>query len=1063
FGAGIDPEFGQELPVDPGMGVDRPIDPNFGQELPGRPGNELPSYPVTDPDFGRPVPGNELPNTDIDPDFGAGIDPEFGQELPTVPTQSAFVLSGNYIAGVQVSDCIGNTLGTTDENGHVAYSSESKAETLCTDINGVAMSSSSSVVSPFTTLVDRLMAEGQTENNAEAKVEKNLIAVEKGEVLNNQIDAGITPIATFGDYLRLTGAHSEMARAAQQAEVILSSSDIENASTQLLALRVASEGIAKNDSFTAYSLTVLERSELPSTFTHTAEPVEASDIKEVAEFDTTEGNSTLAIAKDSTRFITTQTNEANCDIDSGVQRIISSADYESIAKYCVDSTTYAGSVHTTVEMTPAQGFGTTGTTTITESSFDTNTNIIEIYTPSYDETLKSTHTTAIDFGTEGLKTTHTTSVYADNETAQVLVTRTEHGQYITETTDHFAKGTAARTINTFAFEEKQSNQGIKFNTLSSVNELTVGEAGKIVLKVTFPEGSVNPRIVPTMNGNTIVKEVSAIESHEDGRTVIEYTFDITTVADYKAEVEFNAIQDAEFAADLFAEGELIASRSFAINAVEGGNVDPAQPIINIDNLIGENESTVSVNADNGAVTFTTKDDYATAYFVEVDGDKLFRGYTLDQSINTNGFENAFINVYLIKDGSKIRLDYQLGGKYAGMYHYDNSFYTQEEAKSMFGDFTVRQYVDSGYLVSEKEMIAGNFIFRTNDTTENASRTFTIEKFDVTYEEVIVEPSEPVINLDNLLGEAISTVNNNGSVTFTTKSNKATAYFVKVDGDKLFRGYTLEQSIDTNGFEDAFINVYLIKGDEKIRLDYNLGGKNAGMYRHENELYTPEEAKAMFGDYTVRQYVDSAYLVSEQQVITGNFIFRTNGTTDNAVRDFTINQFDVTYEDVVVEPSEPVVDVDNIKGAKDLTTNEDGSVSGNVIGSSATVFTEVSGIELLSTYTNVEIAVDNKTAGYWNVYVQSNNGDEFRLNYEPSLNGFSVYKRDFDAETLVSGAKWVDASDYTMSTWEDVLTSQYADMTVINWQEGTTVGNFMLRLKKVDGENPDFTITKYTVK
>jgi hypothetical protein len=381
--------------------------------------------------------------------------------------------------------------------------------------------------------------------------------------------------------------------------------------------------------------------------------------------------------------------------------------------------------------------------------------------------------------------------------------------------------------------------------------------------------------------------------------------------------------------------------------------------------------------------------------------------------------------------------------------------------SEYGGYTVRNYRENYTSDTGLTSILGNFFLRLGDSNYTGSEEFTVTSWqvDVLQNSTPTAPT-PVLPLDNIKGAVQTLINADGSISGITAEDYATRIYLPVSGSDVFSGYTFSHDIITDT-ESDFINIYLRNPDnlsDTVRLDKILYGNNTGNYNVQNSdgsftTYTQAEIDTMYGDYFVYQFVDSA-LPSEGGVISGNFIWRSAESSGALEQNFKVNSYNYTYE--TPSSADSVIPLADIYNAKDLRVNSDGSVSGNTITKSsvATAYFETDGTELLSAYPNVQISVDNLAAGYWNVYLIDIDNNEYRLTWEPAISQFSVYEK-IDGE-------FKDASDYSLSTWSDVMNSEYANMTLQNWREGLIRGNFMLRLKHVEGSDFDFTITQYSI-
>ncbi len=381
--------------------------------------------------------------------------------------------------------------------------------------------------------------------------------------------------------------------------------------------------------------------------------------------------------------------------------------------------------------------------------------------------------------------------------------------------------------------------------------------------------------------------------------------------------------------------------------------------------------------------------------------------------------------------------------------------------SEYGGYTVRNYRENYTSDTGLTSILGNFFLRLGDSNYTGSEEFTVTSWqvDVLQNSTPTAPT-PVLPLDNIKGAVQTLINADGSISGITAEDYATRIYLPVSGSDVFSGYTFSHDISTDT-ESDFINIYLRNPDnlsDTVRLDKILYGNNTGNYNVQNSdgsftTYTQAEIDTMYGDYFVYQFVDSA-LPSEGGVISGNFIWRSAESSGALEQNFKVNSYNYTYE--TPSSADSVIPLADIYNAKDLRVNSDGSVSGNTITKSsvATAYFETDGTELLSAYPNVQISVDNLAAGYWNVYLIDIDNNEYRLTWEPAISQFSVYEK-IDGE-------FKDASDYSLSTWSDVMNSDYANMTLQNWREGLIRGNFMLRLKHVEGSDFDFTITQYSI-
>jgi hypothetical protein len=382
-------------------------------------------------------------------------------------------------------------------------------------------------------------------------------------------------------------------------------------------------------------------------------------------------------------------------------------------------------------------------------------------------------------------------------------------------------------------------------------------------------------------------------------------------------------------------------------------------------------------------------------------------------------------------------------------------------RSEYGGYTVRNYRENYTSDTGLTSILGNFFLRLGDSNYTGSEEFTVTSWqvDVLQNSSPTAPT-PVLPLDNIKGAVQTLINADGSISGITAEDYATRIYLPVSGSDVFSGYTFSHDISTDT-ESDFINIYLRNPDnlsDTVRLDKILYGNNTGNYNVQNSdgsftTYTQAEIDTMYGDYFVYQFVDSA-LPSEGGVISGNFIWRSAESSGALEQNFKVNSYNYTYE--TPSSADSVIPLADIYNAKDLRVNSDGSVSGNTITKSsvATAYFETDGTELLSAYPNVQISVDNLAAGYWNVYLIDIDNNEYRLTWEPAISQFSVYEK-IDGE-------FKDASDYSLSTWSDVMNSEYANMTLQNWREGLIRGNFMLRLKHVEGSDFDFTITQYSI-
>jgi len=396
-------------------------------------------------------------------------------------------------------------------------------------------------------------------------------------------------------------------------------------------------------------------------------------------------------------------------------------------------------------------------------------------------------------------------------------------------------------------------------------------------------------------------------------------------------------------------------------------------------------------------------------------------------------------------------------------------YDEFRSSDTYKNYTLRNWRETYQDGINSISVIGNFFLRLGSSTYTGKEVFTVKSWNIdtlttSRPDVPVGPT-PVIPLNQIAGAASTTINSDNTISGITAETYATRMYLKVSGSGIFSGYDLSTEIDFTSVSETntdFVNIYLRNPDsltDTVRLGLYLRGDNAGLYYVSNDLpyQTEVEVQAAYGDYIVRQYSDSA-LPSQGGNIIGNFIWRSSSSSGYAVGDFTVNEFGYAY--TVANAAPPVIDLEHVKYASnDLHVNEDGSVTGSTAtaGTTTTAYyslPDTDNLPLLSAYPNVLIKADNSTGGYWNVYLEDPDETVYRLTWEPALEQFSVY--------IKTKGSFVDHSDYSMMTWDDVMASDYATMTLINWREGIISGNFLLRLKNVPDAEFDFTITDYTI-
>jgi len=316
--------------------------------------------------------------------------------------------------------------------------------------------------------------------------------------------------------------------------------------------------------------------------------------------------------------------------------------------------------------------------------------------------------------------------------------------------------------------------------------------------------------------------------------------------------------------------------------------------------------------------------------------------------------------------------------------------------------------------------------------------------------------DPIVNLENINGATNIKVNDNGSISMSTQGYSV---WINEPIEEMPISDITDFTFAAENFNsDYYVNVYLLVGDE-----------NEQQEKITVTLTKEDKWSSVIAQYptaTLRNYTDLGD--RNHSIMKGNFFLRLGDSKYASSESFILTDFSVVYKNE--QQPTPTLPIDNIIGAKEIVVNSDGSVSGNIgVTGSASAYSPVESNTQVQDYTNVDIEAVNSKA-WWNLYIESTedeNGDEnldqFRINWEPSLQAFSVYYRDFANETNFSGAKWQDAGDYSLATWSDVLTSKYATMIVQNWQEGSAEGNFFLRLgKSSESDTYDFTISKFII-
>ncbi|WP_070964451.1 hypothetical protein [Vibrio sonorensis] len=250
--------------------------------------------------------------------------------------------------------------------------------------------------------------------------------------------------------------------------------------------------------------------------------------------------------------------------------------------------------------------------------------------------------------------------------------------------------------------------------------------------------------------------------------------------------------------------------------------------------------------------------------------------------------DTFVNIYLIKDGTKCRGDYHLAGAHAGkvfVSNCDNNGYQQfnsyDEFLSAYGNWGVRNdYFELNYGFANKI----NFVYRLGDSTYQNITDFAVHEY-----EIAVAPS--VIDYSQILRAKDITTGRNGSVTGLT-NNKAPWIYVPLNESIKLSSYDLSVEIE---FDDAphFINIYLKdESGKNVTANYFLSGTNTGMVHIEGDVLTISEfmSSDKYGQYLVRgDYIERDGF----NFYRGNFFWRGGDSSyrgENAP--FTVHQYKV---------------------------------------------------------------------------------------------------------------------------------------------------------------------------
>jgi hypothetical protein len=418
-----------------------------------------------------------------------------------------------------------------------------------------------------------------------------------------------------------------------------------------------------------------------------------------------------------------------------------------------------------------------------------------------------------------------------------------------------------------------------------------------------------------------------------------------------------------------------------------------------------------------------------------------------------------VTVTILKDGS-VRVD-GTDDTYSNYTDFKNSDY---------GEYNIRNdYRDTYQKGAELTSVVGNFFLRLGDSNYEGFDEFELKQWNI--QGFTSTGPTPVINVDQIVGSELTQVNGDGSITGITAKSHASRIYIPVDGNKVLAGYDFDAEVEYTPADEqpdsyGYINIYLEKEDDDVRLDY-YPSTNQYKVDGQGSLLDWADVNNNYGNWTVREFTDSA-TPNAGGTIRGNFIWRSAQSSTVGNSDvFTVKAYNVVYSEPDVIP---VIDPDNITGAENLIVNYDRSVTGDISRNLATAYCDVSGNLPLNDYTMTIDVTPTHTydsslgyaTGYTNVYLEgsyTNDDGEvyedttYRINIERDENGAESYAIYYDINTLGSSWEYLAGP----SSWDIILTD-HGGKTVINWNESGMKGNFLTRFKKTDS---NFTINAYT--